>query len=184
MRTSRRPRGWSAAGGGKGGGTVVQAIGQFADDEQEASSEATSKQDGATNVNSPVRIDSWGDDGKVDQENSSSAASAAANENDTDQSTSQEAGGGYGGTAVQAIEQDADNDQDASSEASSDQYCPTNVNAPVRIYSKGGGGKVEQTNKSDGRSAAGNSNGTRQRAWQGSGSSPKMKKALAAKRVA
>ena len=79
--------------GGSGGGMTVQALGQKAENGQDAGSHATSEQDGASNTNSPVRIKSDGDDGGVDQSNSSAALSAAGNKNDTTQNASQDAGG-------------------------------------------------------------------------------------------
>jgi hypothetical protein len=153
-----------------GGDATVQAIGQWATSGQKAESSADSKQDGACNTNSPVRIKSKGGDGDVTQSNSSFAASAAGNKNDTDQSADQSAG--WGGIAVPAIGQWADNGQAASSDATSEQYDPSNANAPVRLYSWGGGGSVDQSNASTAKSAAGNRNRTCQRASQGSGGVP------------
>jgi hypothetical protein len=156
------------AGCGSCGGDdpTVQAIGQWSTSGQKAESSADSTQDGACNTNEPVRIKSAGDDGKVRQSNSSFAASAAGNKNDTDQSADQSAGGR--GIAVQAVGQWADNWQGAKSDASSKQYAPSNSNAPVRLYSKGGGGSVDQSNASAALSVAGNRNSTCQLAFQGS----------------
>jgi hypothetical protein len=150
-----------------GSDATVQAIGQWASSGQKADSSADSTQDGACNTNDPVRIKSAGDDGDVTQSNSSLAASAAGNKNETDQSADQSADG-WGGIAVEAIGQKADNGQHASSDASSDQYDPSNSNAPVRIHSWGGGGSLEQSNASSAASAAGNRNETCQLAQQGS----------------
>jgi hypothetical protein len=145
---------------------TVQAIGQWSKSGQKADSSADSTQDGACNTNSPVRIKSTGDDGDLSQSNSSFAASAAGNKNDTTQAAEQSAGG-WGGIAVQAIGQWAGNGQAASSDASSKQYDPSNANAPVRLFSKGGGGSVDQSNASTAASAAGNVNSTCQLAFQG-----------------
>ncbi len=137
-------------------GTGVQAIGQKAESDQTADSSATSTQYHPSNTNTPVRIGSYGDDGDVYQTNLSLAASLAANHNDTDQSATQTQAGGEccapaplrasqccsGGTGVQAIGQFAYNDQTANSTATSTQIAPCNVNAPVRIFSPGGGGSV------------------------------------------
>lgn len=146
-------------------GVTVQAIGQKAESAQDASSEASSEQVAPSNVNSPVRIKSAGDDGDVQQSNSSSAESAAGNLNVTDQATEQ-AADGWSAMAVQAIGQKAESDQDASSEASTEQIAPSNDNGPVRILSWGGGGWVEQSNASDAASAAGNRTWARQGAAQ------------------
>ena len=77
---------------------------------------------------------------------------------------------------VQAIGQWAENDQDASSDASSEQFYPSNSNYPVRLFSWGGGGSVEQSNDSFAASAAGNRNDTCQRASQDSHGSRKCGK--------
>jgi hypothetical protein len=73
---------------------------------------------------------------------------------------------------VQALGQKAWNGQGADSHAASDQYDPSNANAPVREYSAGGGGSDLQTNASLALSAAGNRNSTCQVAAQGSGGAP------------
>jgi hypothetical protein len=157
-----------------GDGATVQGLGQWASSEQSADSSADSTQKGACNTNSPVRIKSRGDDGDVKQTNASAAKSAAGNDNETSQSADQAAG--WGGVNVQALGQKAINGQGARSHASSQQYDPTNANAPVRIHSTGGSGSVEQTNASAALSAAGNRNSTCQRAGQGSGGAPKCAK--------
>ena len=153
-----------------GDGATVQAAGQWASSKQKADSSADSTQKGACNTNSPVRIKSKGDDGDVKQVNASAAKSAAGNDNQTTQSADQAAG--WGGVNVQALGQKAWNGQDADSHATSDQYDPSNANAPVREYSAGGGGSVLQANASLALSAAGNRNSTCQIAAQGSGGAP------------
>jgi hypothetical protein len=150
-----------------GDGATVQAAGQWASSKQSADSSADSTQKGACNTNSPVRIKSKGDDGDVKQVNASAAKSAAGNDNETTQSADQAAG--WGGVNVQALGQKAWNGQGAHSDAASQQYDPSNANAPVRQYSPGGGGSVLQANASLALSAAGNRNSTCQVATQGSG---------------
>ena len=81
-----------------------------------------------------------GDDGDVKQINASAAKSAAGNDNQTTQSADQAAG--WGGVNVQALGQKAWNGQGARSNATSQQYAPSNANAPVRMHSTGGGGSV------------------------------------------
>jgi hypothetical protein len=172
---SQRAGGYSApvvrdasCGSCGGDAPTVQAIGQWSKSGQKAESSADSTQDGACNTNEPVRIKSPGDDGKVRQSNSSFAASAAGNKNDTNQSATQ-AAGGHGGISVPAVGQWADNWQGAKSDATSKQFDPSNSNAPVRLFSKGGGGSVDQSNDSSALSAAGNRNSTCQVASQGLG---------------
>ena len=150
-----------------GDGATVQGLGQWASSKQSADSSADSTQNGACNTNSPVRIKSRGDDGDVKQVNASAAKSAAGNDNQTTQSADQAAG--WGGVNVQALGQKAWNGQGAHSDATSQQYDPSNANAPVRIHSTGGGGSVLQANASLALSAAGNRNSTCQVARQGSG---------------
>jgi trimeric autotransporter adhesin len=157
-----------------GDGATVQGLGQWASSKQSADSSADSTQKGACNTNSPVRIKSRGDDGDVKQINASVAKSAAGNDNETNQSADQAAS--WGGVNVQALGQKADNGQGARSNASSQQYDPSNANAPVRIHSAGGGGSVWQLNASAALSAAGNRNATCQRALQGSGGAPRCEK--------
>ena len=147
------------------GGTGTQAGEQKASNDQSANSEAISTQAGASNINAPVRIASAGGGGTVEQTNASLAASAALNANKLDQSATQNQGSGIG-TGVQAIGQFAYSSQDATSDATSTQYKPTNTNAPVRIASKGDDGTVEQTNLSAAESLAANLNYTSQTATQ------------------
>jgi hypothetical protein len=153
-----------------GDGATVQAAGQWASSKQKADSSADSTQKGACNTNSPVRIKSKGDDGDVKQINASAAKSAAGNDNQTTQSADQASG--WGGVNVQALGQKAWNGQGAHSDATSQQYYPSNANAPVREHSAGGGGSVLQANASLALSAAGNRNSTCQIAAQGSGGAP------------
>jgi hypothetical protein len=142
------------------GGDRVQAVGQKAFTGQFADSNATSKQKGASNSNTPVRIKSPGSDGDVTQSNNSVALSAALNAAKTIQGVEQAQGGGCGcrepkhsdggaGAGVQAVGQFAATLQKANSNADSEQLWPSNSNAPVRDqWSPGGGGSVDQSNTS------------------------------------
>jgi hypothetical protein len=162
------------------GGTTVQGIGQLNKSKQDADSEASSEQYGASNVAGALDVldglkghegkkDGYGDHGSeakaapapsggdVKQSNSSSAESEAGNSNETEQNASQSAFGG--GTTVQALGQAAFNDQQADSEAESTQWCPVN-----EVF--GSFGDVDQSNDSQAESASGNRNGTEQNASQ------------------
>ncbi len=153
-------------------GTAIQALGQQAYSDQKADADASSKQIGASNVNAPVREGSNGDDGSVKQLNASSAEALAFNVNDTDQSAEQDQGGPGHGTAIQALGQDAGNRQHADADATSEQICPVNLNAPVSVGGQDRkekskhaqspkrtkGGSVMQANLSQAASAAGNKN--------------------------
>ena len=130
-------------------------------------STATSTQDHATNYNIPVRVLSPGDDGSVEQSNSSTALSVAANANATDQNIGQhQAGGGSGAPYVQAAGQDNASEQSADSTATSTQDHATNYNIPVRVLSPGNGGTVAQSNDSTALSIAANLNKTGQQIGQ------------------
>jgi hypothetical protein len=158
-------------GGGCGcASDLVQAVGQKAITGQLAESEATSIQKGAKNSNTPVRIHSEGDDGDVEQSNNSIALSAALNAAKTDQAVGQSQGDRcgckHGGAGVQAVGQWAETWQAAGSDAKSEQWKPSNSNAPVREKSKGGGGSVSQSNNSLAASLALNLAATLQRVRQ------------------
>jgi len=144
------------------GGDKVQAVGQKAITGQWSDANATSKQKGASNSNTPVRIDSPGSDGDVTQSNTSAALAAAVNAAKTIQGVDQSQGGGCGcrepknsshdggaGAGVQAVGQWAETWQKADSNATSEQWYPSNSNTPVRDKkSPGGGGSVDQSNTS------------------------------------
>jgi hypothetical protein len=150
-----------------GGGSGTQSIGQAAKSGQKADASADSTQKGATNVNVPVRIFSPGDDGDVTQSNSSYAGAAALNLNGTDQTATQsQDGAGYG---TQAIGQAALNLQGSEATADSTQIDPTNANVPVRIFSPGDDGDVEQSNDSTAKAISANVNSTDQDATQSAG---------------
>ena len=154
---SKTTQGVEQTQGGCGcGGDAVQAVGQGAITGQLADSKATSIQKGAENSNTPVRIDSDGYDGDVEQSNNSVALSAALNAAKTEQAVGQSQGGECGcrdrhksdGAKVQAVGQWAETWQKADSDAKSEQWKPSNSNAPVREKSKNGGGSVSQSNNS------------------------------------
>jgi hypothetical protein len=149
----------------------VQAIGQKAVSGQKADAGATSKQHGATNSNTPVRIKSKGGGGSVSQANYSAALALAGNKNGTKQTASQDQHGtcGCGGSGVQAAGQIAFNWQDADADATSKQSDAKNANAPVAIGSHTGGGSVKQANSSVAKALAFNANWLDQDAEQSQG---------------
>jgi GTP cyclohydrolase II len=153
-----------------GGGSGVQAVGQEAKTIQGAESEAKSVQEHARNENIPVRIDSEGGGGSVEQSNNSVAGSLAGNASKTMQGVEQtQAGCGCGGEAVQAVGQGAITGQFADSKATSIQKGAENSNVPVRIHSMGDDGDVEQSNNSIALSAALNAAKTDQVVGQSQG---------------
>ena len=169
-----------------GGGTGVQAVGQFADSEQGAEADAEAKQIAPVNANVPVRIGSPGGGGSVTQTNAALSGALAGNLNHTTQTTSQSQAGGGG---VQAVDQEAGNAQWAGSDADTFQAGAKNLNAPVDIGSGGhemrrskecgcsggsggyggSGGDVAQTNLAGAFSAALNANATDQSVEQSQG---------------
>ena len=166
--------GQQQGGGGKcchGGGAGVQAVGQKAETGQKAESEATSVQEHASNENIPVRIHSEGDNGSVTQSNNSAAFSFAGNAASTEQAVEQSQADGCGcsGDLVQAVGQKAFTGQIAKSDATSIQKGAKNSNTPVRIFSKGDDGDVDQSNNSLALSKAFNAAQTKQLVGQSQG---------------
>ena len=97
---------------GAGGGT--QAIGQDASNYQTAGALSAALQFGASNSNSPVRVDSDGDGGDVSQSNNVGSSATAANLNGLGQHATQLQAGsscGCGSGGIQAIGQDASSTQ-------------------------------------------------------------------------
>lgn len=126
-------------------GTAVQAVGQKATSEQDATASADALQVAPSNAHSPVRVGSPGGGGGVTQANAVLAGSLAANLNGTEQSARQGQAGG-GGTAVQAAGQLAESRQAADADADAAQCCAANVAAPVRVLSWGEDGFLRQSN--------------------------------------
>ncbi len=161
---------------GGGSGPATQAAGQKNGSTQSADGTATSTQDHPVNYNIPVRVLSPGNDGSVDQSNSSTAVGIGVNANLTGQKIDQnQAGGGtYGGVPyVQAAGQEASNCQTATSSATSTQDHPANYNIPVRVLSPGDDGSVKQSNDSTALSLAANLAATGQSIQQNqAGSTP------------
>jgi hypothetical protein len=162
-------------GGASGGGAGSQTIGQAASNEQAAGALSVGAQEGAKNVNLPIRVLSPGNDGDVTQTNSVDSSAAAGNANWTGQTAkqSQDPGKACGcdgkGSGTQVIGQAAENKQGALAGSAAIQKDAKNVNLPIRVLSPGSGGDVTQTNAVSSSAAAGNLNGTRQDATQTQG---------------
>ena len=152
------------------GGT--QAIGQKAKNEQDALALSAALQSGATNTNTPVRVDSKGDDGDVTQSNSVESKATALNGNLTKQDADQIQGGSSCGCAsigIQAIGQEAYSTQGAGALSLALQHGASNENSPVRVDSHGGGGSVDQSNSVGSAATAANLNALGQDADQTQG---------------
>jgi hypothetical protein len=143
------------------GGSAAQIAGQSATNTQCACADATATQIAPSNENHSIRVGSPGADGPVSQSNGTLALAGALNGNATSQTIGQSQGVS-GGTGVQAAGQKAESDQHATADADAYQVHPSNVNAPVRVGSKGDGGSVEQTNAVLVGALAANLNGTKQ----------------------
>jgi hypothetical protein len=168
-----------------------QTAAQVAGSQQQASSDASSTQVGPSNQNISVRVLSPGDNGDVDQSNSSTAKSGAINSNELEQDIDQSQGSkshgdghgsdhgddrhgddcSCGSTGIQAAGQEAFNKQKADSSATSTQVKPTNQNISVRVLSPGDDGSVSQSNASTALSKALNHNSTDQAIKQRQGKS-------------
>ena len=146
-------------------GTAIQAVGQKAHNEQAAAGLSLALQAGASNESSPVRVDSPGGGGSLEQSNDVVSYAGAKNLNLLGQSAAQAQGGG-GGTAIQAIGQSASSHQAALALSAALQFGATNSHSPVLVDSKGGGGSVSQSNGVASGAHAGNANLTAQHAAQ------------------
>ena len=151
------------------GGT--QAIGQKAKNDQSAAAASLAAQSfghdrcgcgSSGNTNTPVRVDSKGDGGSVEQSNSVDSSAAAGNLNALKQDADQD----QSGSGTQAIGQEAKNEQDALAASAALQFGASNTNTPVRVDSKGDDGDVAQSNSVDSYATALNANLTKQDADQ------------------
>ena len=163
---------YQGAGQMQSGSGGTQAIGQEAKNDQDALAASAALQFGASNKNTPVRVDSKGDDGDVAQSNSVASHATALNANLTKQDADQAQRGshcGCGSAGIQAIGQEAKNEQGAAAFSLGLQHGASNDNAPVRVDSSGGGGSVEQSNSVDSAATAANLNALGQDAEQAQG---------------
>ena len=148
------------------GSDGIQAIGQEAKSEQGAAAFSLGLQQGASNDNAPVRVDSKGGGGSVDQSNSVDSTATAANLNALKQDADQKQSGSGG---IQAIGQEAKNEQAAIGLSAALQFGASNSNTPVRVDSKGDSGDVSQSNSVDSHATGLNVNLTKQDADQDQG---------------
>jgi len=173
----------STSGGcGCQAGEGIQVGQQSSWSKQGAGALSLASQQGAQNENSPVRVLSEGNDGRVSQSNSVDSDAKARNSNSTDQDAgqSQSVGGSEkcgcdGGLGIQAVGQKSGNEQAAFAASAAVQdfgrsecgcHSGGNTNDPVRVWSPGYDGSVSQSNSADSSAYAGNSNSTDQDAGQ------------------
>src|SRR5207245_2026154 len=125
-------------------GDPIQVAKQAAETEQGSAALSAAVQDGASNDASPVRVSSPGSDGDVTQSNNAAASARSGNRASTTQDASQaEAGGGL---EIQALGQKAETGQEAFAASLAAQIGASNTANPVRVWSPGGGGSVDQSN--------------------------------------
>jgi hypothetical protein len=165
-------------------GSGVQGIGQKADTEQGSLALSKAIQDfgdgesrcgceggsGGGNVSSPVRLWSPGTDGSTTQSNTVDSSANAGNRAGTRQTATQNSGAG--GLQVQGIGQEAWTGQGALAGSLAAQFGASNDSSPVRLWSPGGGGSVNQTNSASSKAGAGNDAYTSQTGNQSIGASP------------
>jgi hypothetical protein len=151
-------------------GLALQVAGQESSTEQGALAASSAEQKGAENSNTPVRIWSKGDGGRVTQSNDVSSSADASNDADTSQRADQDLSGGKdchcSGLGIQAVGQSSSTEQLAGAASSAEQVGAENSNAPVRIWSKGDDGKVKQSNDVSSDATASNDADTSQHADQ------------------
>jgi hypothetical protein len=162
--------------GCKAGAVGIQALGQsswssqgslvasFA--EQKAGRSRCGCPEGASNVNDPVRVLSPGTSGPVLQSNRVESDAKGKNTNHVDQTASQSQSGAGAQLGIQAAGQSAKNHQLAAVLAAAFQHAPKNSNAPVLVWSPGGGGPTWQSNDADADADGANRNHALQSARQ------------------
>jgi len=163
------------------GSDYTQIAGQKAKNEQKADADATAVQIRPENTAGSIRVLSPGDDGDVDQSNSTTAIAAGLNDNETKQSIDQTQGSASkekapeakervvvdghmdkGGSYTQIAGQEADNEQKADADATAVQWKPSNTAGSIRVLSPGDGGDVRQSNDATAVGIAKNDNETKQ----------------------
>jgi hypothetical protein len=121
----------------------VQQADQSASTDQGAAALSAAAQASPSNEASPVRVDSSGNGGAVQQQNVAGSHAAALNGASTTQQGSQVASSG---NPIQIASQDASTEQDALAASAALQHGASNDASPVRVNSNGNDGSVSQAN--------------------------------------
>jgi hypothetical protein len=133
-----------------GTGSAVQSGIQKSDVDQGAIAASSATQIHPSNSSESIRIGSWGNDGNVTQSNDATSTADATNTAPVTQTTTQTQGGSSCGCssspAVQAIGQTSDVGQLGVAASSAKQIGASNSSNPVRIWSPGNDGNVDQSN--------------------------------------
>jgi hypothetical protein len=171
----------SGSGGCGCASDPIQVAQQSSGSLQGAFALSAADQLGAENSNTPVRVGSSGNGGSVEQSNKVKSDASATNSNSTDQSAGQDQSSsdspcGCGdGIGIQVVGQSSVNGQAALSASGAFQDfgrsecgCSSggNSNDPVRVWSGGNDGSVDQSNKADSKADSTNRNSTSQDADQ------------------
>lgn len=141
---------------------------------------SAANQSGAKNDNSPVRVGSSGNGGSVEQSNEATSEASAANSNSASQTADQDQYGSHScgcgsGVGIQVLGQQARNGQAAVSGSTTTQDfgksecgCSSsgNSNDPIRVFSSGSGGSVDQSNDASSEASSTNTDSTTQDADQ------------------
>ena len=169
----------SQAGGCGCGGTAIQQANQQAGTEQGALAASAAIQADPSNDASPVRVLSPGSDGSVDQANNATSSATSGNSAGTTQNANQsQAGESCGcsdGLGIQALGQKSETEQSSAALSAALQVfggepsrcgcggsSSGNNASPVRVWSPGSDGSVDQSNNADSSATAGNRAATTQ----------------------
>lgn len=140
-------------------GTSVQQADQSAATDQGSAALSAAAQASPSNEASPVRVESSGNGGAVNQQNVAGSHAAAINAASTSQQGSQVAGSG---NPIQVASQDASTEQGALAASAALQHGASNDASPVRVKSNGNDGSVSQANAALSSAVAANEAGTSQ----------------------
>lgn len=166
-----------------GGGSVIQSAQQEAGTEQGALAGSAAFQADPSNDASPVRVLSPGSGGSVDQSNnaesSARSGNAAATTQNANQSQAGQSCGCGGGLGIQVLGQKSDTEQSSAALSAALQVfgdehsrcgcggsSSGNDASPVRVWSPGSDGSVDQSNNADSSAIAGNRATTTQNGTQ------------------
>jgi hypothetical protein len=165
------------------GGTAIQQANQAAGTEQDALAGSEATQVDPSNDASPVRVLSPGSDGSVSQSNNAASSAHSGNDAATTQNANQsqagESCGCGGGLGIQALGQQADTEQSSAALSGAFQLfggepsrcgcgggASGNTASPVRVWSPGSDGSVDQSNNAASSATAGNRAATTQNGTQ------------------
>ena len=157
-----------------GAGSGIQTAEQQAGTDQVALALSEAAQLGASNVNTPVRVLSPGDDGSVTQGNSVGSQATSGNTAATGQTSTQGQSSACScsgsGSGIQSANQSAGTGQESGAASTATQDHPSNTNVSIRVLSPGGDGSVSQANTVGSQATSGNAATTGQTATQNQGS--------------